>query len=158
MELTNLIKRFAYRIEPKPEGGFIARSTDPTVPSLEAATREELQQKIQANLVAALKEKFPNLKLPASLPSQELKPGVQYQVHVERNPGGGFSVHSETASGQESADQPHEERPRDTDLGEPRRDFEPETEAKRAHRHPSLPKPGKPGALVSGTPHKKKFL
>lgn len=105
MELTNLIKRFAYRIEPKPEGGFIARSTDPTVPSLEAPTREELQQKIQANLVAALGEKFPGLKLPASLPGQGLKPGVQYEVHVERKPGGGFSVHSENASGQESADQ-----------------------------------------------------
>jgi hypothetical protein len=103
MELINFIKRFAYRIEPKPEGGFIARSTDPTAPSLEAPTREELQQKIQANLVAALQERFPGMKLP--LPNQALKnPGVQYEVHVERKPGGGFSVHSEDASGKEPAD------------------------------------------------------
>ena len=102
MELANFIKRFAYRIEPKPEGGFIARSTDPTAPSLEAPTREELQQKIQANLVAALQERFPGMKLP--LPNHELKRGVQYEVHVERKPGGGFSVHSEDASGKEPAD------------------------------------------------------
>jgi hypothetical protein len=103
MELANFIKRFAYRIEPKPEGGFIARSTDPTVPSLEAPTREELQQKIQANLAAALQEKFPGMKLP--LPNQAVKNlGIQYEVHVERKPGGGFSVHSEDASGKEPAD------------------------------------------------------
>jgi hypothetical protein len=103
MELANFIKRFAYRVEPKPEGGFMARSPDPTVPSLEAPTREELQQKIRANLLAALKERFPGMKLP--LPNQQLNPGVQYEVHVERKPGGGFAVHSEDASGKEPAGQ-----------------------------------------------------
>jgi hypothetical protein len=65
MELKHLIQRFSYRIEPKAEGGFIARATDPTVPPLEAPTREELQQKIQASLAAAMAEAFPGLKLPA---------------------------------------------------------------------------------------------
>ena len=40
MELKRLITHFTYRIEPKPEGGFIAHATDPTVPPLEAPTRE----------------------------------------------------------------------------------------------------------------------
>jgi hypothetical protein len=89
MELKHLVQRCVYRIEPKPEGGFIARATDPSVPPIEAATREEVQKKIQAKLVAALGEAFPGLKLP--------EPGKQvtYAMHVERKPAGGFSVHSD---------------------------------------------------------------
>jgi hypothetical protein len=90
MELKHLTQRFIYRIEPKPEGGFIARATDPTVPPLEAPTREELQQKIQARLVAGLGEAFPGLKLPPLENKQ-----VKFEVHLERKPGGGFTVHSE---------------------------------------------------------------
>jgi hypothetical protein len=88
MELKHLIQRFSYRIEPKAEGGFIARATDPTVPPLEAPTREELQQKIQASLAAAMAEAFPGLKLPAE--NKQLK----FEVHIERKPDGGFAVHS----------------------------------------------------------------
>lgn len=88
MELKHLIQRFSYRIEPKAEGGFIARASDPTVPPLEAPTREELRQKIQANLAAAMAEAFPGLKLP--LENKQLK----FEVHVERKLGGGFAVRS----------------------------------------------------------------
>jgi hypothetical protein len=89
MELKHLVQRFVYRIESKPEGGFIARVADPTVPPLEAATREELQRKIQEKLFAALGEAFPNLRLPVE--DKQLK----LNVHIERQPGGGFTVHSE---------------------------------------------------------------
>jgi hypothetical protein len=88
MELKRLITHFTYRIEPKPEGGFIAHATDATVPPLEAASREELQQKIQAKIAAALASEFPGLKLP--LENRELK----YAFHIERTPGGGFAIHS----------------------------------------------------------------
>jgi hypothetical protein len=88
MELKHLTQRFVYKIEPKPEGGFIARPTDPTAPALEAPTREELQQKIQAKMVAALGEVFPGLNLPVR------SRGANFDVHVERKPGGGFTVHS----------------------------------------------------------------
>ena len=71
MELKRLITHFTYRIAPKPEGGFIAHATDPSIPPLEAATREELQRKIQANIASALAAEFPGLKLP--LENQELK-------------------------------------------------------------------------------------
>jgi hypothetical protein len=90
MEQKHLVQRCAYRIEPKPEGGFIARATDPSVPPLEAPTREELQQKIQAKFLAELGETFPGLKLPALQNKQ-----VKWEVHIDRKPGGGFSVHSE---------------------------------------------------------------
>src|SRR6266581_8806058 len=88
MELKRLITHFTYRIEPKPEGGFIAHATDPTVPPLEAPTREELQQKIQSNIATALAAEFPGLKLP--LEHRELK----YAFHIELKPGGGFAIHS----------------------------------------------------------------
>jgi hypothetical protein len=64
MELRQLIKSFTYRIESKPEGGFIARPTDPSMAPLEAATREELQQMIQARASETLAREFPGLKVP----------------------------------------------------------------------------------------------
>jgi hypothetical protein len=100
MELKHLVKQFSYRIEPKPEGGFIARATDPTVPLLEAPTREELQQKIQSNLATALAAAFPGLKLPLE------KMQIKYDVRIERKPGGGFAVHSTSPDAKEAT---HEE-------------------------------------------------
>ena len=87
MDLKRLVTKFVYRIEPKPEGGFIARATDPSVPPLEAATREELRKKIQEKIFAALATEFPGLNLPES--SQR-----EFAFHVERTPEGGFSIHS----------------------------------------------------------------
>ena len=88
VELKHLVTHFVYRIEPKPEGGFIARASDPSVPPLEAPTREELQQKIQQTILSGLATEFPGLKLPGN--------GTKTQVafHVEHSPGGGFSIHS----------------------------------------------------------------
>jgi hypothetical protein len=86
--LKRLITHFTYRIEPKPEGGFMAHASDPTVPPLEAPTREELQQKIQANIAAALAAEFPGLKLP--LENKELK----FAFHIEHKPEGRFILQS----------------------------------------------------------------
>jgi hypothetical protein len=88
MEIKYLTRQFGYRILPKPEGGFVARSTDPAVPPLEAPTRGELQQKIRANMAAALAEAFPGMKFP--LPGQ-----TKFEVHIERKPHSGFDTHSE---------------------------------------------------------------
>ena len=71
MDLKRLITHFTYQIEAKPEGGFIAHASDPTLEPLEAPTRMELQQKIQQNISAALANEFPGLKLP--IQSQQLK-------------------------------------------------------------------------------------
>ena len=88
VELKRLISHFTYRIEPKPEGGFVAHSSDPSVASIEAATRAELQQKIQSSIAAALWTEFPGLKLP--LENKE----VNFAFHVEHAPDGGFILHS----------------------------------------------------------------
>ena len=88
MELKRLISHFTYRIEPKPGGGFIAHPADPSVAPLEAPTREELQKKIQENILAGLGAQFPGLKLP--LENQDL----QFAFHIERKPEGGFVIHS----------------------------------------------------------------
>lgn len=87
MELKRLISRFTYRIEPKP-GGFIAHAADPSVAPLEASTREELQKKIQENILSGLSAQFPGLKLP--IENQDL----QFAFHIERKPEGGFVIHS----------------------------------------------------------------
>lgn len=87
MELKRLISHFTYRIEPKP-GGFIAHPADPSVAPLEAPTREELQKKIQENILAGLSAQFPGLKLP--IENQDL----QFAFHIEREPEGGFVIHS----------------------------------------------------------------
>jgi hypothetical protein len=88
VELRNLITQFTYRIEPKPEGGFIAHASDPQVAPIEAATREEVQQRIQACIASQLAAQFPGLKLP--LENQ----GLQFAFHIERKPGGGFALQS----------------------------------------------------------------
>jgi hypothetical protein len=93
MEIKRLLTHFTYRIEPKPEGGFIAHATDPNVPALEAPTREELRQKIQANIAAAVAAEFPGLKLP--LENKEVK----FAFHIEHKPGGGFVLQSTDGKG-----------------------------------------------------------
>lgn len=88
MELRNLLASLAYKIEPKPEGGFIARATDPAVPTLEAPTRQELQQKIRENMLNLVSAESFGAKLPGD--------GRHHQMsfHVEHKPGGGFTIHS----------------------------------------------------------------
>jgi hypothetical protein len=88
MEINRLVSKYVYRIEPKPDGGFIARASDPSVPSIEAASREELQQKIQAAVFAGLGADFPGFKLPANAGD------MKFASHVERTPGGTFDIHS----------------------------------------------------------------
>jgi hypothetical protein len=102
MELKNLVKQFSYRIEAKPEGGFIARSTDPAVPALEASTREELQRQIAEKFSAALAESFPGLKIPVQGKTSK------FEFHIDRKPDGGFSVHSTELGGSADSSVNHE--------------------------------------------------
>jgi len=88
MDIQTITKKYAYKIEPKPEGGFIARATDPTVPSIEGATREEVQQKIRETVFSGLSQVFPGLKIPLETKNAKL------EFHIDRKPEGGFSVHS----------------------------------------------------------------
>jgi hypothetical protein len=63
MEIKRTISRVIYRIEPKPEGGFIARCDDPTVPPLEAASRFELEQQIKDKITSEVESQIPGLKI-----------------------------------------------------------------------------------------------
>jgi len=51
--------KFRYRIEPKPEGGFIARAEE-SAESIEGATREEVQQKLDDKLTLVVGEMLHN--------------------------------------------------------------------------------------------------
>ena len=103
MDLKRLITHFTYRIEPKPEGGFIAHASDPKIAPLEAPTREELQRKIQENIASSLAAEFPGLKLP--LDNQ----GLKYSFHIEGKPGGGFAIHSADPNAQPIEAATHDE-------------------------------------------------
>jgi len=87
LEFERTIKKFLYRIEAKPEGGFIARSKDSTLPPIEGATRAEVQQKIQQSIAADFTAQFPALK-PAFENNQ-----VNFTYHIEAKPEGGYIVH-----------------------------------------------------------------
>lgn len=93
MEFKHLTSKYVYRIEPQPGGGFIARASDLSVPPLEAATREELREKIQATVFARLGDEFPGLTLPLKAE------GKQFAFHVERNAQGGFDIHTSSDPG-----------------------------------------------------------
>ena len=51
-------------------------------------TREELQKKIQQNILAGLSAQFSGLKLPVE------NEDLQFAFHIERKPEGGFVIHS----------------------------------------------------------------
>lgn len=78
----------SYKIEPNPAGGFIARSTDPTVPPVEAPTRDELLQKLQQNTIDFLAAELPGLKPQPDGKTREIS------FHIEHKPEGGFAIHS----------------------------------------------------------------
>lgn len=88
MDLKRLVSHFAYKIEPKPEGGFIARATDPSVPAIEAPTREEVIDKVRQTIMSTLSSEFPEMKDAATGKKIDLS------FHVERTPAGGFEIHS----------------------------------------------------------------
>jgi hypothetical protein len=102
MDIQTITKKYAYKIEPKPEGGFIARATDPTVPAIEGATREEVQRKIRETVFAGLSQAFPGLKFPLQTKNAKL------EFHIERKPEGGFAVHSTEVGSPTMAPATHE--------------------------------------------------
>ena len=57
LETSKVVSKFAYTIKPKPGGGFIAHSSDPSMEPIEGATEEEVQQKILAKLMTVLDKK-----------------------------------------------------------------------------------------------------
>ena len=103
MELKQLIANFAYRIEPKAEGGFIAHGSDPSLPVLEAATREELTEKIQARINDSMSAAFPGLKLSAA--TRDFK----FALQIEPKAAGGYIAHSIGPDGKPIEGATHEE-------------------------------------------------
>ena len=68
----------------------------------------ELQQKIQANISAALAKEFPGLNLPSGKSSRRNK-GSKFDFHIEAKPGGGFSLHSHDPNATTIEGSSHEE-------------------------------------------------
>ena len=82
MTTESLTTKFAYQIEPKPEGGFVARSSDPSMPTFEGATAEEVKQQIQAKLLEAI-----GARLGSALHIGSLKVNINgVEVHSTQQP------------------------------------------------------------------------
>ena len=93
MDTKAATTKFRYRIEPKPGGGFIARAEEGPAETLEGATQEELQQKLNDKFTGLVGDMLHNDKLtemvgemlhdPNKVRSAELKlGGAQIKVNV----------------------------------------------------------------------------
>jgi hypothetical protein len=80
---------FKFKIESKPEGGFVARSENPTL-NVEGATKEEVE--------ARMLEKIGDLAGPQiaslikNIQPEDLKPGAKPGIHIEKH----FSLNIQT--------------------------------------------------------------
>jgi hypothetical protein len=59
MEIRKTNVQLAYKIEEKPEGGFIARSDDASAEPIEGATKAELFEKMRTRSAELIGEKLP---------------------------------------------------------------------------------------------------
>ena len=89
MEIKKTISHFAYKIEEKPGGGFIAQPLDPANAPIEGATREEVMQKIQAKSVAELERELPELLNAGGLEGKlanllASKAGVKVNINITK--------------------------------------------------------------------------
>lgn len=69
--------KIGYRIEAKPSGGFIGVPSDPTLETVEGATREDLIQEVTARLA--------NVTKTTKTPTKKIM-----SYHIEAKPDGGF--------------------------------------------------------------------
>lgn len=92
MHIRRTVTSFSYKIESKPEGGFIARSSDPSIPSLEAETREELQKQIQAKVASVVSAETGGLGSPFG----------NKEISLRFNPKANFSLHADGTGGDAS--------------------------------------------------------
>jgi hypothetical protein len=54
MDVSSTSAKFSYRLQAKPEGGFVAIPSDPAMETVEGATKEEVEQKISEIIAAPL--------------------------------------------------------------------------------------------------------
>ena len=76
---------FRWKIESKPEGGFIARADDPA-DTIEAATREEVEARIKEKIAAALGPDIAS-KLDFSQPGTQVTTRIDKKVFSLGKPG-----------------------------------------------------------------------
>ena len=61
IEINKTQFKFSYVTKPKPDGGFIAHPSDPSMETLEGATEEEVQQKVLAAMNSLTAKDIANL-------------------------------------------------------------------------------------------------
>ena len=89
MESKRITTQVSYRIERKLDGGFVAHPTEGNGTTLEAPTREDLQEKIREQSLSSAFAEFPGLK--QALDNKT--PGTTF--HIDRKPCGDFAAHAD---------------------------------------------------------------
>ncbi len=84
--------KFAFKIEEKPEGGFIARSEEPAC-TVEAATRAELEKKLEEKVEELLASDIAGT-LQLGSPGVHVQKNVNFRFHVSRRTAAGESTDS----------------------------------------------------------------
>lgn len=90
MEIHKTLTKYFYRIEAKPGGGFVGIPADATMVTIEGATREEVLQKIEEKIGAAIGKEFPGIEK-----LLHTDPNV---YRIEAKPDGGFVAHPPSSS------------------------------------------------------------
>jgi hypothetical protein len=88
MEIKRTTAHISYRIEPKPDGGFVALSNDPGVEPVEGSTKEEVMHKIQAKVSAAIEQALPDALFKTGGSVEKLALGLnvpKVNVNIRRN-------------------------------------------------------------------------
>jgi hypothetical protein len=92
MDINKKTVNFSYRIEAKPGGGFVAHTSDPTMETMEAATKEELEQRMQSKIRELFGDigSLGGIDLKKLLGSVSISSGLSY--HIEKHEDG-FRAH-----------------------------------------------------------------
>lgn len=101
MDFKHLKTNITYTIEVNPSGGFIARSTDPSIVPIEAPTAEELQKKVQTQLMGSIGTLLPGSNLPIMLAQAAAAGARKVSRTVTLATSNGNSVISKEASPEE---------------------------------------------------------
>jgi hypothetical protein len=84
MEISHSEYKFSFHIEPKPEGGFIARPSDPSAQPIEGATREEVEEKVRTKITQIVGAQLPGFTAMLNIGGADVKIGTQLNFNVTR--------------------------------------------------------------------------
>jgi hypothetical protein len=88
MNFKDLVTKDSYRIDPTPLGGYVARSDNPDLPTIEGSTKEDVERQIEAKIEASIEQAVPDTFGKFGLTSHRSVSRFSYRM--EEKPDGGI--------------------------------------------------------------------